>query len=114
VVNANGNYVHLTGAETIDGTKTFLVSPVVPVKTSDIDNLSQAIATEAQVWKVKQDVDLRLPVSGGIISGNLKVNGNVTLGDTINQLVDIRGKLYNDVQLLNPKIMDASGSGYYY
>jgi hypothetical protein len=32
----------------------------------------------------------------------------------MNQLVDIRGKLYNDLQLLNPKTMDVSGSGYYY
>lgn len=52
---ANDNaVVHNTWAETIDWTKTFSTSPVVPNKTADATNTGTAIATEAQVYK-KQD-----------------------------------------------------------
>ena len=49
---ANDNaVVHTTWAETINGTKTFWTSPVVPNKTADAGNTWTAIATEAQVYK---------------------------------------------------------------
>lgn len=52
---ANDNaVVHTSWAETINGTKTFWTSPVVPNKTADATNTWTAIATEAQVYK-KQD-----------------------------------------------------------
>ena len=56
-LNAKANdsgVVHTTWAETINGTKTFWTSPVVPNKTADAANTWTAIATEAQVYK-KQD-----------------------------------------------------------
>lgn len=63
-LNAKANdagVVHTTWAETIDWTKTFWTSPVVPNKTSDATNTWTAIATEAQVYK-KQDA-LTLPAT---------------------------------------------------
>ena len=48
------DYVALTWAQTIDWTKTFTTSPVVPSKTTAAANTWTAIATEAQVYK-KQD-----------------------------------------------------------
>lgn len=52
---ANDNeVVHTSWAETINGTKTFWTSPVVPNKTTAATNTWTAIATEAQVYK-KQD-----------------------------------------------------------
>lgn len=56
-LNAKANdswVVHTTWAETINGTKTFWTSPVVPNKTADATNTWTAVATEAQVYK-KQD-----------------------------------------------------------
>lgn len=58
--NDNG-VVHTTWAETINGTKTFWTSPVVPNKTAAAANTWTAIATEAQVYK-KQDA-LTLPAT---------------------------------------------------
>lgn len=45
------NSVYRTWDQTISGTKTFNVSPVVPNKTSDATNTGTALATEAQVYK---------------------------------------------------------------
>jgi len=57
----DNSVVKLTGDQSIAGTKTFSVSPVVPSKTSDATNTGTAIATEAQVYK-KQDT-LTLPAT---------------------------------------------------
>lgn len=51
---ADNTVVKITWNQTIDGTKTFTTSPVVPSKTTDATNTGTAIATEAQVYK-KQD-----------------------------------------------------------
>lgn len=53
--NDNG-VVHTTWAETIAWTKTFSTSPVVPDKTADATNTWTAIATEAQVYTVSQNL----------------------------------------------------------
>lgn len=50
--------VKLTGNQTIAGTKTFSTSPVVPSKTTDATNTGTAIATEAQVYKKADAVDV--------------------------------------------------------
>ena len=58
-LNAKANdsgVVHTTWAETINGTKTFWTSPVVPDKTADATNTWTAIATEAQVYTVSQNL----------------------------------------------------------
>lgn len=52
-------YVDTSSNQTINWTKTFWTSPVVPSKTTDASNTWTAIATEAQVYK-KQD-SLTLP-----------------------------------------------------
>lgn len=49
--------VKLTWNQTINGEKTFWTSPVVPSKSTDATNTWTAIATEAQVYNVQQDVD---------------------------------------------------------
>ena len=54
---ADTTVVKLTWNQTINGTKTFWTSPVVPSKTTDATNTWTAIATEAQVYNVQQDVD---------------------------------------------------------
>lgn len=50
------NAVQTTGNQTIGGTKTFSTSPVVPRKTTVPTDSGTAIATEAQVYKVSQDL----------------------------------------------------------
>lgn len=54
---ADNTVVKLTWNQTINGTKTFWTSPVVPSKSTDATNTWTAIATEAQVYNVQQDVD---------------------------------------------------------
>lgn len=51
----NQNVVKLTGDQTVNGTKTFGTSPVVPNKTAAATNDWTAIATEKQVYDVAQD-----------------------------------------------------------
>jgi hypothetical protein len=63
---ADSSVVHLTGSETIAGTKTFSTSPAVPVKTSAATNTSTAIATEAQVY-AKQD-KIAAGTSGNVVT----------------------------------------------
>lgn len=46
------DYVKLTWNQTINWTKTFGTSPVVPSKTADVANAWTAIATEWQVYKI--------------------------------------------------------------
>ena len=53
---ADTTVVKLTWNQTINWTKTFWTSPVVPSKTADATNTWTAIATEAQVYNVAQDV----------------------------------------------------------
>ena len=50
------NAVQTTGNQTIGGTKTFSTAPVVPSKTTVPTNSGTSIATEAQVYKVSQDL----------------------------------------------------------
>ena len=53
---ADNTVVKLTWNQTINGEKTFWTSPVVPSKTTDATNTWTAIATEAQVYNVAEDV----------------------------------------------------------
>lgn len=53
---ADTTVVKLTWNQTINWTKTFWTSPVVPSKTTDATNTWTEIATEAQVYNVAQDV----------------------------------------------------------
>ena len=53
---ADTSVVKLTWNQTINWTKTFWTSPVVPSKTTDATNTWTAIATEAQVYNVAEDV----------------------------------------------------------
>jgi hypothetical protein len=48
--------VKLSWAQTVCWTKTFCTSPVVPSKTTAATNTGTAIATEAQVYAVKQAI----------------------------------------------------------
>lgn len=50
------NSVQTSGNQTIGGKKTFSTSPVVPNKTTKATNSGTSIATEAQVYKVSQDL----------------------------------------------------------
>lgn len=52
----DSDVVKLSWAQTVCWTKTFCTSPVVPSKTSDATNTWTAIATEAQVYSVKQSI----------------------------------------------------------
>lgn len=52
------NVVRLTWDQTINWTKTFTISPVVPSKTTDATNTGIAIATEAQVYKKADATDV--------------------------------------------------------
>ena len=70
--------VHTTWAETINGTKTFWTSPVVPSKTADATNIWTAIATEAQVYK-KQDTLVSWTSIKTVNWNSLLGSGNVSV-----------------------------------
>jgi hypothetical protein len=55
VDNLLSDKVSLTGDETIEGTKTFIISPVVPIKDTTAGENPTAIATEAQIVKTVND-----------------------------------------------------------
>ena len=72
---ADTSVVKLTWNQTINGTKTFWTSPVVPSKTTDATNTWTAIATEAQVYNVEQKIpsvidDLTSTSSTSALSAN--------------------------------------------
>lgn len=78
---ANDNaVVHTSWAETINGTKTFWTSPVVPSKTSDATNTWTAIATEAQVYK-KQDTLVSWTNIKTVNSNSLLGSWNLSLNE---------------------------------
>ena len=52
--NSMSNFVKLTDNQTIEGIKTFTVSPVVPSKTTPVSDDSTSIATEAQVKNIEK------------------------------------------------------------
>ncbi|MDR1322926.1 MAG: hypothetical protein LBK68_00645 [Candidatus Margulisbacteria bacterium] len=66
------NKVSLTWDQTINGTKTFTTSPVVPKKDTAAGNNPTTIATEAQVYKGAYDP----------LSGLLSLTGNEEIDDT--------------------------------
>ena len=66
---ADNNVVKLSGNQTINGTKTFWTSPVVPSKTTDATNTWTAIATEAQVYKKQDSLEAQTPYAN---KGNWK------------------------------------------
>ncbi len=72
------DYVALTWAQTIDWTKTFTTSPVVPSKTTAATNTWTAIATEAQVYK-KQDTLVSGTNIKTINSTSLLWSGNISV-----------------------------------
>jgi hypothetical protein len=54
--------------QTINGTKTFWTSPVVPSKTTDATNTGTAVATEAQVYKKQDKIDSSNKLSADNVS----------------------------------------------
>ena len=72
---ADTSVVKLTWNQTINWTKTFWTSPVVPSKTADATNTWTEIATEAQVYNVEQKIpsvidDLTSTSSTSALSAN--------------------------------------------
>lgn len=61
--NSTSNFVKLTDSQTIEGIKTFTISPIVPSKTTPVSDDPTSIATEAQVknlekkFYTKEEVD---------------------------------------------------------
>lgn len=55
-VPTNSDYVDLTSAQSVWGVKTFTSAPVVPSKTTEATNSWTAVATEAQVYAVKNAI----------------------------------------------------------
>lgn len=84
-----------TTNQTVNGTKTFTTSPVVPSKTSDATNTGTALATEAQVYKKIDKVTggttddlVSLTNDGqvadsGIAKGTVELNTNKETGSTL-------------------------------
>ena len=60
--------VQTSGDQTINGTKTFWTSPVVPSKTTDATNTGTAVATEAQVYKKQDKIDSSNKLSADNVS----------------------------------------------
>jgi hypothetical protein len=82
-LNAKANdsaVVHNSWAETINGTKTFWTSPVVPSKTAAATNTWTAIATEAQVYK-KQDTLVSWTNIKTVNSNSLLGSWNLSLNE---------------------------------
>ena len=87
--------VQTTTNQTVNGTKTFTTSPVVPSKTSDATNTGTALATEAQVYKKIDKVTggttddlVSLTNDGqvadsGIAKGTVELNTNKETGSTL-------------------------------
>lgn len=78
--------VKLTGDQTVGGTKTFSISPVVPSKDSPAADNPTAIATEAQVF-LKADDDEVVKLTGNQTVAGTKTftaNVNVPLAPTAN------------------------------
>ena len=74
--------VLVTWNQTINWTKTFGTSPVVPSKTSDATNTGTAIATEAQVYK-KQDTLVNQTNIKSVNWNNLLWSWNIVLFSAI-------------------------------
>ena len=73
---ANDNaVVKLTWDQTVAGTKTFSTSPVVPSKTAAATNTGTAIATEAQVYTVANDLST-------LNTNAVKTSWNQSIGGT--------------------------------
>jgi hypothetical protein len=71
--------VSLTGDETIDGKKTFKVSPVVPEKDAAAGNNPTAIATEAQVYKALETSKKHID---DLLSSKVGLSGAEEISDT--------------------------------
>ena len=85
--------VKLSGNQTINWTKTYTTSPVVPSKTSAAANTATAIATEAQVY-LKQD---KLTAGTWIDITNNVISNTQTSAEWWN----ITGTLWNQTDLSN-------------
>lgn len=83
---ADTSVVKLTWNQTIAWTKTFSTSPVVPSKTSDATNTWTAIATEAQVYNVAEDVaTINWKIPSAATSSNQLADKNY-VDDSINSV----------------------------
>jgi hypothetical protein len=83
---ADNTVVKLTWNQTIAWTKTFSTSPVVPSKTSDATNTWTAIATEAQVYNVAEDVaTINWKIPSAATSSNQLADKNY-VDDSINSV----------------------------
>ena len=83
---ADNAVVKLTWNQTINGEKTFWTSPVVPSKTTDATNTWTAIATEAQVYNVSEDVaTINWKIPSAATSSNQLADKNY-VDDSINSV----------------------------
>ena len=83
---ADNTVVKLAWNQTINWTKTFWTSPVVPSKTSDATNTWTAIATEAQVYNVAEDVaTINWKIPSAATSSNQLADKNY-VNDSINSI----------------------------
>ena len=83
---ADTSVVKLTWNQTINGEKTFWTSPVVPSKTADATNTWTAIATEAQVYNVSEDVaTINWKIPSAATSSNQLADKNY-VDDSINSV----------------------------
>ena len=67
--------------QTINGTKTFWTSPVVPSKTTDATNTGTAVATEAQVYKKQDKIDATHKLDADLVDDTSSTNKFVTATD---------------------------------
>lgn len=83
---ADNTVVKLSWNQTINWTKTFGTSPVVPSKTSSATNTWTSIATEAQVYSVKTAVDtINWKIPSAATSSN-KLADKAYVDDSINSV----------------------------
>ena len=83
---AISDLVQTSGNQTINGTKTYTTSPVVPNKTADATNTWTAIATEAQVYTVADAVStINWKISSNASSSN-KLMDKTYIDDAINSV----------------------------
>lgn len=83
---ADNNVVKLSWNQTVNGTKTFWTSPVVPSKTATATNTGTAIATEAQVYTVADAVStINWMISSNASSSNKLMDKNY-IDDSINSV----------------------------
>lgn len=88
--------VKLTGDQTVGGTKTFSISPVVPSKSTAAGDNPTAIATEAQVFLKANDADVVKLTGNQTIAGTKTFSSNVPIPLTPTANAHATSKKYVD------------------